>query len=190
MDAPHAQGPGAHREQAPQQPRSAGRTVTELQETGVPYDAEAAPGPGPSSRRKWRGGEPRCLSLALVGCGVAMLPWLVVLAKTLPDTMRVRHWSTAWVGLDALEALGLATTGRLLLRRDPRCALTATATAALLVTDAWFDVTTSAAGTEFTTAVVMALCAELPMATLCTLLAVRSLPRPSREPGRGVRTGW
>ena len=190
MDAPHAEDPGAHREQAPQQPQAAGRTITELQETAVPYDAEAMPGPGPSSRPKWPGGEPRYLGLALVGCGVAMLPWLVVLAKTLPATTRVRHWSTAWVGLDALEALGLATTGRLLLRRDPRCALTATATAALLVTDAWFDVTTSAAGAEFTAAVAMALGAELPMATLCTLLAVRSLPRPPRDPGRGVRTGW
>jgi hypothetical protein len=119
-----------------------------------------------------------------------MLPWLVALAKTLPTTTRVQHWSTAWVGLDTLEALGLATTGRLLLRRDPRYALTATATAALLVTDAWFDVTTSAAGTELTTAVVMALGIELPMATLCTVLAVRSLQRPSRAPGRGVRTRW
>ncbi|MER7689684.1 hypothetical protein [Streptomyces sp. NPDC097610] len=47
--------------------------------------------------------------------------------------------------------------------RDPRRCLTATATAALLVVDAWFDVTTSQPGPELATAVVMAVCAELPM---------------------------
>jgi hypothetical protein len=133
--------------------------------------------PPPAPRRGLIGLRSRHLGLAFVGCGVAMVPWLVVLAKTLPDTAQVRHWSAAWVGLDALEALGLAATGRLLLRRDPRFCLTATATAALLVVDAWFDVTTSAPGPELTTAVSMALGAELPMAALCTALAVRALPR-------------
>ncbi|MHC3475033.1 hypothetical protein ACYF6T_41035 [Streptomyces sp. 7R007] len=113
-----------------------------------------------------------------------MVPWLVFLAQSLPTTTRVRHWSTAWVGLDALEAIGLAATGRLLLRQDPRCSLTATATAALLVADAWFDVTTSAAGAEFATAVAMALGLELPMATACTAVALRSLPRRAQSPDR------
>ncbi|WP_456302942.1 hypothetical protein [Streptomyces mirabilis] len=65
------------------------------------------------------------------------------------------------------------------LRRDPRRCLTATATAALLVVDVWFDVTTP--GPEPATAVVMAVCAELPMAALCTVLAVRALPSRTRD---------
>lgn len=124
---------------------------------------------GGVARRRWLGG-------ALIGCGAAMVPWLVVLADTLPATARVPHWSTAWVGLDALEALGLASTGLMVLRRDPRRCLPAAATAALLVVDAWFDVTTSRPGPELATAITMALCAELPMAALCTVLAVRALP--------------
>ncbi|MFF4733896.1 hypothetical protein ACFY3M_53865 [Streptomyces mirabilis] len=43
-----------------------------------------------------------------------------------------------------------------MLRLDPRRCLTATATAALLVVDAWFDVTTSQPGPELATAVAMA----------------------------------
>ncbi|MFC9646023.1 hypothetical protein ACFTZF_47360 [Streptomyces mirabilis] len=68
------------------------------------------------------------------------------------------------------------------LRRNPRRCLTATATAALLVVDAWFDVTTSRPGPELATAVVMAVCAELPMAAaVCTVLAVRALPSRTRD---------
>ncbi|MFJ9904462.1 hypothetical protein ACIRVK_16465 [Streptomyces sp. NPDC101152] len=138
--------------------------------------------PLPAPRRARAGFRSRHLGLALVGCGAAMVPWLVVLARTLPDTAQVRHWSTAWVGLDALEALGLTVTGRLLLCRDPRHGLTATATAALLVVDAWFDVTTAAPGPELTAAVAMALGVELPMAALCTTLAVRCPIGPSDGP--------
>lgn len=113
----------------------------------------------------------RCLVLALMCCGVALVVWL-------------------WAGLGALEALGLAATGVLLLRRDPRRCLTAAATAALMVVDAWFDVLTSLPGTELATALAMALGAELPLATLCVVLAV--LPcratRPQADLTRTLHT--
>ncbi|WP_240436332.1 hypothetical protein [Streptomyces sporangiiformans] len=117
------------------------------------------------------------LGPALVCCGVALVLWLLVPATSLPTVAQVPHWSALWVGLDALEALGLTATGILLLRRDPRRCLTAAATAALLVVDAWFDVLTSLPGNELATALAMAVGAELPLATLCAVLAVRSLPR-------------
>lgn len=106
-----------------------------------------------------------------------MVPWLVVLAMTLPGATRVPHWSMAWVGLDALEAIGLAVTGWLTLRGDPRRCLTATATAALLLADAWFDVTTSGSGGALIEAVVMALFAEIPAAAVLAVLAYRSMRR-------------
>ncbi|MFE2492172.1 hypothetical protein ACFXGR_55325 [Streptomyces mirabilis] len=84
--------------------------------------------------------------------------------------------------LSAAEGAGAPADQVSGLRRDPRRCLTATATAALLVGDARFDVTTSQPGPELATAVVMAVCAELPMAAaVCTVLAVRALPSRTRD---------
>ena len=113
----------------------------------------------------------------LVVCGLALLPWLYVLATGLPATATAAHWPVAWVGLDALEALGLIATGLLAARGDRRHALAAAATATLLAVDAWFDTTTAAPGGDFATAVAMALGAELPLAALCGRLALRALSR-------------
>ncbi|MFD5813936.1 hypothetical protein [Streptomyces sp. NPDC127038] len=113
----------------------------------------------------------------LVACGLALVPWLYVLATGLPATATAAHWPVAWVGLDALEALGLIATGLLAARGDRRHALAAAATATLLVVDAWFDTTTAAPSGDLATAVVMALGAELPLAALCGRLALRALSR-------------
>ncbi|WP_327297691.1 MULTISPECIES: hypothetical protein [unclassified Streptomyces] len=113
------------------------------------------------------------LSTVLTGCGAALVPWMFVLAKTLPRTTEVSNWSTAWVGLDALLAVGLGGTGFLLRRQDPHASAAAAATGALLLVDAWFDVTTSAPGPELTTAVALAVGAELPLAAICAVLAAR-----------------
>ena len=101
-------------------------------------------------------------------------------ATGLPDTATAAHWPVAWVGLDALEAAGLIATGVLAARGEGRYVLTATATAALLVVDAWFDTTTAAAGGDFAAAATMALGAELPLAALCRWLALRA-PGPPRR---------
>ncbi|WP_236062524.1 hypothetical protein [Actinacidiphila acididurans] len=115
----------------------------------------------------------------LVACGLGLLPWLYVLATGLPATATAAHWPVAWVGLDALEALGLIATGLLAARGDRRHALAAAATATLLAVDAWFDTTTAAPGGDFATALAMALGAELPLAALCGRLALRTLGRPA-----------
>lgn len=115
----------------------------------------------------------------LVACGLTLLPWLYVLATGLPTTATAAHWPVAWVGLDALEALGLIATGLLAARGDRRVALAAAATGTLLAVDAWFDTTTAAPGGDFATAVAMALGAELPLATLCGRLALRTLRWPA-----------
>lgn len=113
----------------------------------------------------------------LVGCGLALLPWLLVLANGLPGTAVATHWNTAWVGLDALEATGLIATGLLAARGHLLHALTASATATLLVADAWFDTMTAAPGGDQLSALAMAFGAELPLAALCGALAVRGLTR-------------
>jgi hypothetical protein len=81
------------------------------------------------------------------------------------------------VGLDMMEALGLVTTGVLLRLRDERRCLTAAATAALLVVDAWFDVTTSTPGADHLTALLLAVFLEIPIASLCAALALRTVSR-------------
>jgi hypothetical protein len=108
--------------------------------------------------------------------GLAMIPWVFILACSLPSTIRAAHWSTAWAGLDALEAVGLITTGIALIGRHRWLCLPAAVTSTLLVVDAWFDITTSAPGSAVTVAIAMAVFPELPMAGLCAVLAIRHAP--------------
>lgn len=140
----------------------------------VPADKAQDQTQAKSSPRWWRG--LRWLGFTLIGAGLTLIPWLFVLSASLPSTMTASHWSAAWVGFDGLEALGLITTGVLLNRKDPRRCLAAAATSALLVVDAWFDVTTAAPGLDQTTAVAMAAFLEIPLATVCAVLANRTLP--------------
>jgi hypothetical protein len=121
----------------------------------------------------------RLIAFAFTGCGLAMVPWLAVLFFYLPSTSIVPHWNVAWVGLDAIEAVGLFTTGRLLARGDRRYAITATLTGTALLVDAWFDILTSGSRTERLAAVAMA-GIELPLSGLCYFLALRAVPGHSR----------
>ncbi|WP_330459518.1 hypothetical protein OIB37_23200 [Streptomyces sp. NBC_00820] len=94
-----------------------------------------------------------------------------MLALTLPASTEVRHWSLAWAGLDALMAAGCAATALLGLRADSRFRLTASATAAVAVLDAWFDITTSPAGAPLAEALACAV-AEGTLAGACLVLAL------------------
>ncbi|MDX3224381.1 hypothetical protein [Streptomyces sp. ME19-01-6] len=137
------------------------------------------PDAGFSHRRDRRGRRIR-VEWVLLASGAALVPWLVVLATTLPPSTRVGHWNAAWVGLDALEALGLLATGLLRRRGDDRHRLTAAATCALLVVDAWFDSVTAAPGAELAAALAMAVGAELPLAAVCAVLALKRTPGTHR----------
>ncbi|MCO5990140.1 hypothetical protein NE235_28900 [Actinoallomurus spadix] len=144
----------------------------------APYETRTGSRP-PASRvaPRIRSRRPAWLGLGLIGAGVALLPWLFVLATSLPATTTAAHWRVAWVGLDTLEALSFVATGALLIRRDPRACLTAMVTATLLLADAWFDVSTAAPGADQVTAVAMAVVLEVPLAVFSAVLAYRTLPR-------------
>jgi len=124
----------------------------------------------------------RLVALGLTAGGAGLLPWLVYLAVSLPPSPVAWHWPAAWAGLDGMEAAGLACTGVLMLRRDPRFRLAAAATAALLLADAWFDVTTAPPGSGELTSLLMAAAAELPTAALCAWLACRGLCAQAGHP--------
>ena len=112
--------------------------------------------------------------------GIVLVPWTVLLVRSLPSTHAAAHWDIAWAGFDiglALLLLGVAISGW---RRSPWLEGTATAAATLLVVDAWFDVMTSSTHLELAIAIGEAVLIELPLAALCYLLArdaERVLPR-------------
>ena len=68
----------------------------------------------------------------------------------------------------ALLLLGVAVSAW---RRSPWLEGVATAAAALLVVDAWFDILTSSTHVELAIAIGEAVLVELPLAVLCVLLA-------------------
>jgi hypothetical protein len=166
------------------------RSVAGAQVTGLPTPRPTpSDAPAPAESPALSAGPPlsdgpadaprRWPGYALIGCGVALIPWLIVLATGLHPIERVPHWTTAWVGLDTMESLGLMATGLLTVRRRPLRSAAAGATGMLLVVDAWFDVTT-ASGPDFRTALLMAIAAELPLAVVCATLAIRSFPAAAR----------
>lgn len=115
----------------------------------------------------------------LVSAAVAgfLIPWCLLLARTLPAVATVPHWSAAWVGLDGGEAVAALLTVLLILRHDPRSALTATVGAALLLADAWFDICTSGGGIDQAIAILEAGMVEIPLAVAGLWFAARQLPR-------------
>ena len=113
----------------------------------------------------------------LVAAGVAavLLPWCLILAVTLPSTYQADHWKVAWIGLDCGTALAAGLTAYLLHTRNRYAALTAMAAGTLLIADAWFDVSTAAAGVDRSLSLAEALLLELPLALCAFVLAAREL---------------
>jgi hypothetical protein len=122
-----------------------------------------------------RSGEVGRLYLLLTAC---LLGWIVVLALRLLTRHVAPHYGLAWVGFDVGLAGVMLATGVLAMRRSPRLVLTAAATAAMLITDAWFDVTTSV-GSGLVVALVLAAAVELPLAGLSLRVAAHALARPA-----------
>ena len=111
---------------------------------------------------------------AFVICSLMLLPWTIVLGTTLPERQLSQHYRLAWTGYDLVLMFGLACTAIAALRRSRVLPIAGSATGALLVADAWFDVLTSPGGRDFAEAVAMSLLAELPLAFVCFWLALHS----------------
>src|SRR3954447_22698135 len=112
---------------------------------------------------------------------VALVPWVVWLAWTLPERSVSAHYRLGWVGFDVLLCGALARTAWLAWRRSPFVVNVASATAALLVVDAWFDVTTSPGGQDLVVSAVTAIGVELPLAVFSLVIAARAQIQIARD---------
>jgi hypothetical protein len=110
--------------------------------------------------------------LAALAVGGFLLPWIVVLGAVLPATAQAQHWALAWTGLDGAEAAAALATALLLSRGDQRASLSAVAGGTLLLIDAWFDVCTSAPGSDHAMALAEAALVEIPLAVAAWWLAI------------------
>jgi hypothetical protein len=102
---------------------------------------------------------------------VLLVPWIVYLAFARPAEFGDGHYRVAWVGLDAMEAIALAATARLAYRRSTWVDMAATATATLLIVDAWFDLMTATPGWQLTQSILAAALLEVPLALISLWIA-------------------
>ena len=108
----------------------------------------------------------------MVGGSLALIPWIIYLAVTLPDRYLVSNWRAIWIGFDAVLVTLMAATAYLGSRRRVLVVLTAFATAVMLICDAWFDINT-AGPDDVWRSVCVAIFAELPLGVLLILGTLR-----------------
>jgi len=126
--------------------------------------------------------EPRALrwmpgALLLIAAGLSA--WVLELGAALQGQAEVRNWSSVWVGLDIIEIVGLVVTAVLLRRRSAYLSAAAGATATMFALDAWFDVLTAAAGSDWYESLASAVFAEIPMTVVLVAVAIWSA-KPAR----------
>jgi hypothetical protein len=114
----------------------------------------------------WRWAAPIFLTVALF-----LLPWTVWLTWVLPSRHVANHWDIAWAGFDAALAVAVALTGIGVYRRATWLQGAAAAAGAMLLADAWFDITLSSGGASRMAAVAEALVSEIPLALLAFWIA-------------------
>lgn len=104
---------------------------------------------------------------------IALIPWIIYLAISLPTRTVADHYRLGWVGFDVVLVVFLSWTAWLALHGKRQMELPAVVTATLLVVDAWFDIATSHSGWPQVEAVLLALFVEIPTAALALYISRR-----------------
>lgn len=108
----------------------------------------------------------RLLLVLLAVCAVVLLPWTAYLGHTLPTSHEADGWRVAWVGFDIGLLLLLAAALLLGQRRHPMATSMMTATAALLLCDAWFDIVLDWGSDDAWVSAASAVFIEIPLAAV------------------------
>ena len=131
---------------------------------------------------------PRWVGFLAVSAIVGMTPWVIYLGFTLPTKVASHHYDIAWLGFDSAMLLVLGLLGYNALRHRPATGAVAAVAAAMLVIDAWFDVTTST-GPDFALALLLACVGEIPLAIICAWVAFHAERRRAHA-YNGMRMRW
>lgn len=99
----------------------------------------------------------------MIGGSIAMIPWLIYLALTLPDSYVAHNWVLTWVGFDVLLVGFMLATAVFGYFRRQVLLFAAFTSGVLLICDAWFDLMT-AGRDDVWLSVVTALGIEVPLA--------------------------
>jgi hypothetical protein len=137
----------------------------------IPLDQALSPPQQRYVRHPSAAPAPRWVAPLYLTLTILLVPWVVYLAFAPPAELGIGDWRAAWIGFDGMEAIALALTAWLAYHRSTWVDMAATATAVLLVVDAWFDIMTSHTGWPFTQAVLAAALLELPLALLSLWIA-------------------
>jgi hypothetical protein len=125
---------------------------------------------------------PAWVPTAFAAAAVILVPWFVTVFLIIQRTSELHNLRLFWTGLDIFELVSMAATGWYLYRRSPYAAVSAMVTAALLFSDAWFNVVTTV-HVAHRAALVMAL-VELPLGIYAIVIAGREVRSwPTSETG-------
>lgn len=132
---------------------------------------------------------PRWLGPFAICFLAGFLPWIVYLSLTIPAHSHTTHYDVAWIGFDCAMWVVIGLLAFCAFTRRAATGPMAAIAATMLVLDGWFDVTTSQGGSNFTSALILALCAELPLALICGWAAVHAELVRARS-YRHLRARW
>jgi hypothetical protein len=108
-------------------------------------------------------------------CCLALIPWTIGLALSLPRHYVAGNWWVAWTGFDVVLLSGLAVTAWGLWKGRQIVLPAALITSILLLCDAWFDLLTANGHRDLFVSAATALFAELPMAAFLAAVFVRGV---------------
>jgi hypothetical protein len=108
----------------------------------------------------------------MVGGAIALIPWTVYLAFTLPANYVAHNWPATWIGFDCVLIAFMIATAVLGWLRRQLVLLAAFTTGVLLICDAWFDIMT-AGPSQLRVSVLTAALGNLPLAVVMITGAVR-----------------